>query len=65
MLFDKFDIPMLSGLDDDSDWDTCEDFENRVYDMISNENICSDSRAEQLLVEVRDLYNDYYALYES
>ena len=62
MLFDKREKPVLSGLDEEYDWDACEAYKDWVY---SSTSAYSDDEFSVVVQSVRDVYAEYYALYES
>jgi len=65
MLFDKHTKPVLSGLNEDYDWDAVEAYEDYVYSTADDDESVSDEQFDELVQEVRDLYDEYYRLHES
>lgn len=61
MLFDHDGIPDLTGLTAEGAWAACEEFEDYVY-LIGDD--VSVARFDYLLRAARDLYDEYYRLYE-
>ena len=58
--------PILSGLDEESDWGDCQDYEDRVYTYIDKfDGAVSDGQFDELVCDVHELYDEYYRLYES
>jgi hypothetical protein len=65
MLFDKHKKPVLSGLDEDTDWDSCEAFEDYVYSAFADCADVSDEEFGRMVDAVCAIYDEYYALHES
>ena len=58
--------PILSGLEDDTDWDACEAYENAVYNyVVKLDGAVSDDRFDELIAAVHAAFDEYYRLYEN
>ena len=60
MLFNKFDTPVLTGLNEDADWEACEVYEDSIY---NNNDAHSEENWDSLVKSVKDVYTTYYNLY--
>jgi len=58
-------VPVLSGLDEESDWSAVEAYEDYVYSTAGDDVTISDDQLDKLMFDVRDLYDRCYDLYES
>lgn len=62
-LFDKHEKPDLAGYTDaDLAWSACEDYEGYVYNVADS---LSEGEWDRMISDVRVLYDEYYARFES